>query len=130
MSSACDPRFPVALRVARLAAVAEIAAIVGWTFRAAPPDAPLYAGALWAMIKTAPLLVLLPGLFRGSPRTAIWLCYVLCGYFLAAVIDVASPPPLRWIGCLEVVATVTGFCAGLLAGRWGRGAPEPPLSPS
>lgn len=125
-----SPRFQWALRVARWSALALLAIILGWTFKTAPPEAPLYAGALWAMIKGAPLLVLLPGLFRGSARTAIWLCFVLCGYFLGAVIDAAAPPPARWIGALEIVVIAIGFTAGLLAGRWGRGAPEPPLTPS
>lgn len=119
-------RFRIALRVATLAALAEIVLVAGWTLRKAPAEAALYAGFLWALVKCGPLLAVVPGLVRGSRRAAIWLCYVLCAYFLAAVLSALSQGPERWLGLLEVVVISTGFVAGLLAGRWGQGYPEPP----
>lgn len=121
-----DPRFPRALRIATIAAVAEILLVATWTLRNAPPEAALYAGFLWTLLKCAPLLVLLPLLVRGSAKAAVWLCFVFCAYFLAAVIDAMQPPPVRWLGLLEVAVVTTGFVAGLLAARWGRGQAEPP----
>lgn len=121
-----DPRFRTALRLATLAATAEILLVATWTLRHPPAEAALYAGVLWALLKCGPLLVLLPGLVRGSARAAVWLCFVLCAYFLAAVIDALQPPPVRWLGLLELAVITTGFTAGLLAARWGRGQPEPP----
>ena len=123
MSSA--DRFHRALRIATLAAAAEILLVAITTLRNVPADGALYAGFLWTLLKCGPLLALLPGLTRGSARAATWLCYVLCAYFLAAVLTAAAPPPLRWIGGIEVIVVCTGFVAGLLATRWGRGRPEP-----
>lgn len=119
-------RFHTALRIATTAAVAEILLVAGWTLRTAQAEAALYAGFLWILVKCGPLLAVLPGLVRGSHRAATWLCFVLCAYFLAAVLSAAAPPPLRWLGLLEVAVISTGFVAGLLATRWGRALPEPP----
>ncbi len=119
-------RYTTALHIAATAAAAEILLVAGWTLRSAPADAALYAGFLWALVKCGPLLALMPGLVRGSARTATWLCFVLCAYFLAAIISALAPPPVRWLGLIEILVISTGFGAGLLAARWGRGHPEPP----
>lgn len=120
-------RYITALRIATAATLAEILLITVWTLRKAPPEAALYAGVLWTLVKCGPLLVLLPPLVRGSTRAAVWLCFVLCAYFLAAVIDAMSPPPVRWLGVLEIIVISAAFTAALLGARWGRGMPEPPL---
>lgn len=119
-------RFGVALRIATTAAVAEILLVAAWTLRSAQAEAALYAGFLWILLKCGPLLAVLPGLVRGSHRAATWLCFVFCAYFLAAVLTALAPPPVRWLGLLEIVVISTGFVAGLLATRWGRQLPEPP----
>lgn len=122
--------FRTALRVAIAATLAEILLVAAWTLRQAPAEAALYAGVLWTLLKCGPLLVLLPPLARGSARACVWLCFVLCAYFAAAVVDAFSPPPVRWLGIMETVLVGVAFVAGMLAARWGRGLPEPPLRPS
>lgn len=119
-------RFLTALHIAATAAAAEIVLVAGWTLRTSPAEAALYAGFLWSLVKCGPLLAVMPGLVRGSARAATWLCFILCAYFLAAVVTAASPPPLRWLGLVEILVITTGFVAGLLATRWGRGRAEPP----
>lgn len=118
------------LRVAILSALAEILLIVVITLRSAQPDASLYAGLLWALLKVAPLLLIVPALLRGSAKAATWLCFAYCGYFVAAVLTAGSPPPLRWLGLLEVLLIVSGFTAGLLFTRWSRAAPAHLAPPS
>lgn len=121
-----DARFAHALRVATTAAAAEILLVAIWTFRNAPAEGALYAGALLTLLKCGPLLAVLPGLLRGSARSAVWLCFVLCAYFPFAVLAAMDQPPHRWLGLLEILVIAIAFTAGLLAARWGRRRPEPP----
>lgn len=114
-----DARLALAFRIALAAALAEILLIALITLRAAPPEAPLYAGLLWAALKCGPLLLVLPGLARGHANAAIWFCFMLCAYFLTAVLA-ATDPPRRWLGLVEVALIAAGFVAGLLAARWAR----------
>lgn len=122
------PRLAIAFRVALLAALAEIVLVLVVTLRAAPADAPLYAGLLWGAIKVVPLALVVPGLRRGNARAAVWLCFLLCAYFLTALLAALEPPPRRWAGVIEVVLVSTGFVAGLLAARWAR-RPAAPTAP-
>lgn len=115
-----DARLALVFRIALAAALAEMLLVALTTLRAAPPDAPLYAGLLWAAIKCAPLALVLPGLARGRANAAVWLCFLLCAYFLTAVLAAMDAPPRRWLGLLEVGLVATGFVAGLLAARWAR----------
>lgn len=114
---------PLALRVAIAATLAEILLVIIVTLRAGPADASLAAGLLWATLKVTPLLVLLPSMLRGSGRATTWLCFLLCGYFVAAVMAAVSPPPMRWLALLEIAVIAVGFTAGLLATRWSRQQP-------
>ena len=118
-------RFTMAMRVATTLAIAEILLVMIVTLRQAPPEGALYAGLMWSVVKCAPLIILLPGLVRGSPRAATWFCFVLCAYFTAAVATAAAPSPLRNLALLETILVGAGFIAGLLATRWGRGLAEP-----
>lgn len=119
-------RFQLALRIATAATIAEVLLVAVWSLRNAPAEGALYAGVLWTLIKCGPLLLLLPALVRGSARAAVWLCFTLCAYFLAAVIDALAPPPLRWLGILETLLITSAFIAAMLAARWGSHAPESP----
>lgn len=113
-------RLALVFRIALAAALAEMLLVAVVTLRGAPPDAPLYAGLLWAAIKCAPLALVLPGLARGRANAAVWLCFLLCAYFLTAVLAAMDAPPRRWLGLLEIGLVATGFVAGLLAARWAR----------
>lgn len=116
------PHLRLALLATTAATLAEILLVTVYTLRMGPPGASLAAGALWAFVKVLPLLVLLPGLRRGSHRATTWLCFLLCGYFVGAVLTASLPPPARWVGIVEVLLVATGFTAGLLATRWARAA--------
>lgn len=134
-----DHRIVVALRIAATAAMAELLLIVGQTLRNAPAEAALYAGLIWVLVKCIPLLVVLPGLLRGSTRAATWLCFIFCFYFPFAIIAAlpgqgANQVPgidilgshLPVLAVLEITVIVAGFTAGLLAVRWSRTAlPQP-----
>ncbi|MFP5441470.1 MAG: DUF2069 domain-containing protein [Gammaproteobacteria bacterium] len=119
-ATAPDARLALAFRIALAAALAEILLVALVTLRSAPPEAPLYAGLLWAAVKCAPLVLVLPGLARGRANAAVWLCFLLCAYFLTAVLAAMDAPPRRWLGLLEVGLVAAGFVAGLLAARWAR----------
>lgn len=124
-----NTRPALAFKLALLTALAEIVLIFAVTLRAAPADAPLYAGLLWALLKSAPLMSTIPWLLRGSARAAICLCFLLCFYFLAAVLTALAPPPQRWLGAIELVLICSGFVAGLLAARWARRPAASPATP-
>jgi len=116
-----NPRLTPALRVAIAATAAEIVLVIWWTFATAPAGASLLAGAIWSLVKVSPLLLVLPGLLRGSHKASAWLCFLLCGYFIGAVLTASAPPPARWLGLVETLLVSVAFAAGLLATRWTRG---------
>ncbi|MFZ5723911.1 MAG: DUF2069 domain-containing protein [Pseudomonadota bacterium] len=119
-SPGLPPRAALAFRIALAVTLAEILLVALVNLRSAPADAPLYAGLLWIALKCAPLALVVPGLLRGRARAAIWLCFLLCVYFLTAVLAALDLPPRRWLGLLEVGLVATGFTAALLAARWSR----------
>ncbi|WP_097460258.1 DUF2069 domain-containing protein [Mangrovitalea sediminis] len=72
-------------RVTRVLTVLVYALLLAWlvltTFWPAPV-AGASAGSLLA-VKLIPLLIFLPGVWRGQNRTLIWMSFVLLFYFLA-----------------------------------------------
>lgn len=73
-----------------------------------------------------PLLLIMPGVLKGSYRGAIWTCFVTLFYFIAGV--------LNWIqihswayGLTETVLSVLLFLLALMYARW-KGLSELPLS--
>lgn len=115
-----NPKLSPALRVAVATTVAEILLVIWWTFSNAPPDASLLAGGIWALAKVAPLLLVLPGLLRAHHRASAWLCFLMCAYFIGAVLTASAPPPARWVGGVEIVIVSVVFVAAMLATRWTR----------
>jgi uncharacterized membrane protein len=63
-----------------------------------------------------PLLVFLPGLWRGGVRSLAWLSFVSMLYFAQAVTAVFAAP--RVVTVLELIASVTLFICTLLFVRW------------
>jgi uncharacterized membrane protein len=120
-------RLAQAFAIAGWCTAAEILRITAVVMYTRPAEAALYAGALWSLLKCAPLLILLPGLRRHSHRHAVWLCFALCLYFPLAVLEAFGAPPLAGAGLLGVGLTSLAFVAGLLAARWSRNGREPPL---
>lgn len=108
----------LAMTIALAMALAEVLLVAWVSVRQAPAAAPVVAGLLWIGLKCLPLLLVVPGLVQRRKRAAVWLCFLLCFYFLGAVLTALAPPPVRWLGLLEVLVISTGFTAGLLAARW------------
>jgi uncharacterized membrane protein len=72
--------------------------------------------ALWVMC-VMPLALFLPGLLRGAWKTYLWLCFVLCAYFLA-VVDQLFRPARGVADWLALVLVVVSFAAAMLYARW------------
>jgi uncharacterized membrane protein len=71
---------------------------------------------IWLLL-SVPLLLFLPGLWRGSVNTHAWLCFVSLLYFAAAVINLFLPA-WRALDVIELAATTTLFVAATLYIRW------------
>lgn len=72
--------------------------------------------ALW-MVQSLPLLIFVPGLWRGYYRTYSWLCFVVLLYFTWSVANVMSPL-VYWRDILVVALTVILFVSAMMASRW------------
>src|SRR3546814_6569217 len=69
------------------------------------------------LIELVPLLILAPGMIRGSPRGHSWMCFVVNLYFLKGALE-AYAPNRQMVGLLEMTASVALFCPALLCVRW------------
>ena len=65
-----------------------------------------------------PLLILLPWLLKRSIRAHIWLCFIMLGYFTAAVENAFLYAIHGWIPFIEIANTVLVFNAAMLFARW------------
>ncbi len=70
---------------------------------------------VWLLL-SLPLLIFLPGLWRGGVRSFAWLSFVSMLYFAQAVTAVFAAP--RVLTVLELVASVALFVCTLLFVRW------------
>ncbi|CAI3796182.1 hypothetical protein GLGCALEP_01478 [Pseudomonas sp. MM221] len=68
-------------------------------------------------IELVPLLLLLPGMLKGSARAHAWACFVVNIYFIKGVLA-AFDPARAMFGWVEVLASLGLFIAGLLYVRW------------
>lgn len=73
-------------------------------------------GIIWAF-KLVPLLVFLPGMCRGNPRTFIWLSFVSLGYFTILVQRLFAQPHSPLVIC-GLTAVVILFISAMLFVRW------------
>lgn len=68
-------------------------------------------------IELVPLLLLAPGVIRGSPRGHAWVCFMVNLYFIKGAL--AAFDPNRWLfGVVEMLASVAVFTSALLYVRW------------
>ncbi len=82
---------------------------------------------IW-ILQTLPLLVVMPGIWRGGVRAHAWLSFIAMLYFAAAVANLplsnftapAAPalPAMRWVDVLEVILSVELFVGTMLYVRW------------
>lgn len=68
-------------------------------------------------IELAPLALLAPGLLLGKARAYAWTCFVVNLYFIKGVLA-AFDPARSLLGWIEVVLSVSLFCAALMYTRW------------
>lgn len=73
----------------------------------------------WALllVQSVPLLIFVPGLWRGYHRTYSWLCFVILLYFTWAVANLMSPL-VYWRDGIAVALTVVLFISAMVASRW------------
>lgn len=70
----------------------------------------------WA-IQVLPLLLVLPGMKAGSPRSYIWLCFLLIAYFLKGFEGVILPSR-AWIDYIVLSVSVVLFISSMFTSRW------------
>ncbi len=68
-------------------------------------------------VELIPLLLLLPGMLKGSARAHAWTCFVVNIYFIKGVLA-AFDPARAVFGWVEVLVSLGLFVAGLLYVRW------------
>lgn len=71
---------------------------------------------IW-LIQCGPLLVFLPGLWKGYIRAHLWLCFLILFYFIQGVLAAFRPDDLV-IGVIQVVLTLDLFIAATFYCRW------------
>ena len=78
-----------------------------------PPDFRL----LISLLQIAPLFLPVAGLLRRSTRSASWLCFILCFYFISGVLSISAAPesPHGWL--ISVVCFLL-FTMALFFIRW------------
>ena len=69
------------------------------------------------LIELVPLLILVPGMLKGSPRGHSFTCYVVNLYLLKGALA-AFDPNRQLFGLLEIAASVAVFVSALLFVRW------------
>lgn len=83
-----------------------------WWFN--PPPGSLVA---ITFIQLIPLLIPLPWVLKRGLRAVAWLCFILCFYFISAVLDVWFRPEQLY-GWLSTSFTVLLFITSMLFIRW------------
>ncbi len=71
---------------------------------------------LW-LVQVLPLVIFVPGLWRGYHRTYSWICFVVLIYFTWSVTNLISPLAY-WRDGVVVVLSVTLFISAMMASRW------------
>lgn len=71
---------------------------------------------IW-LIQCGPLLLFLPGLWKGLIRAHLWLCFLILFYFIQGVLAAFRPDELI-VGVLEIVFTLDLFVAATMYCRW------------
>nr|WP_255771415.1 DUF2069 domain-containing protein [Microbulbifer guangxiensis] len=74
------------------------------------------------LLQTVPLLLVLPGMLKGRPRSLLWLCFILLIYIFASatiVFDV-NAPQRGWQHGVMLVLSLTLFFSAMMTSRWQR----------
>jgi len=73
---------------------------------------------LVVMVTAAPLLLPLPGLLQGRPRSHLWAAFLSLLYFTHGVGEAVANPEQRWLGIAEIALSLILFFAATLYARW------------
>ena len=76
------------------------------------------------MILSVTLLLLLPGLIKGSERAHIWLCFIILWYFTYAVVGLFLPTGAL-VKSLTVASTVIIFISSMMNVHWQKKSGSP-----
>ncbi|MGH8494559.1 MAG: DUF2069 domain-containing protein [Gammaproteobacteria bacterium] len=72
------------------------------------------------LLAIAPLMLPLPGLWRGSRYTAAWASLLVIPYMLFGVVEVVADPAVRPIAGVELAVSFLLFAGLLVLARGGR----------
>jgi len=94
-----------------------LAILIVTTFQFPPPEGTSLA--LVLSIKLLPLLILLPGMLKGTLRPYIWLCFVLLLYFTQAVLYVTQTDGY-WLYNLLCALIILVFLTAMMHVHWSK----------
>jgi uncharacterized membrane protein len=70
-------------------------------------------------IKLIPLIIFIPGMLKMSPRTHVWLCFVVLFYFTQSVVNVWLSH-WHWFDVLNCLMTISLFSGSMMYVHWHR----------
>ncbi|MFT0212894.1 DUF2069 domain-containing protein [Pseudomonas sp. F1_0610] len=78
-----------------------------------------YNKQVWALIayESIPLILVLPGILKGSPYAYSWACFAILLHFLEGVWMLMEPQK-QWIGVAETLITTGFFISAMYYIRW------------
>lgn len=78
-----------------------------------------YTKQVWALIayECVPLILVLPGILKGSPYAYSWACFAILLHFLEGVWMLMEPHK-QWIGVAETLITTGFFISAMYYVRW------------
>lgn len=91
-----------------------LAVLLYWVASFGPDDIAAML-TLWVLVISG-LLLVAPGLVKGTKRSYIWLCFILLMYFLFFVVALFSGTVAAH-EVLAMILVVTAFIASMLASR-------------
>jgi uncharacterized membrane protein len=100
---------------ARRWSVATAAVLAACVTAAALRSAPLPSSLAWAALMLLPLLLPLPGILRGTPRTFAWGTLCVAPYFVYGLTEVVANPALR-VAAGAILFASLGWFASLVHG--------------
>ena len=115
---------PARLRTARrltLAGALLLGACVGAT---AMRSAPWPQSLPWALVLLVPLLLPVPGLWRGDRRTCAWATLCIAPYVVYGITEVIANPAVRFTAAMILLAALAWFVSLVYCLRLSRPAPR------
>ncbi len=109
------PRLRISRAVSMACYAGLIVLLLVWTLFFAN----LHGASPWLVIgvQLVPLLLVAPGMIKGSPRAHAWGCFIVNLYFIQGVLA-AIDPARAVFGWLEAIISFVFFVAALLYTRW------------